>query len=115
MEMHFHTADKNDTRRNIREHRQTGCHIIWLCTDKTSNYDHPQIRRPENKIVDIQSERIQKVCRNQRPVFFKISQHRPVISTVLTEITSYHRKLQSRDQPESDRQCQKHTVGDAFM
>ena len=115
MEVHLHPADKDHTRRNICEHRKTGCHIIGRHTYKASDYHHMKICRPEYKVMDVQSQRIQEIGKHKRPVLSEIVKYPSVSSAVLPEIASYQSKFQTGDQPETNGQCKKHSIGDTHM
>ena len=86
MEVHFHTRDKDDGRRNIRKHSKAGSHIVRLIADKSLHEFHAHVGCPEYKVVNIQSQTIQEIRKNEFPVFFEILQYRPVLIAVFHEI-----------------------------
>ena len=86
VKMHLHSGDKDHAGGYIGKHGQTGGHIIGLVADKGIHQMHGHIRSPEHKVVDKQSQRIQKVDQDQMPVPLKIHQHPAVFFAVVREI-----------------------------
>ena len=86
METHFDACNENNRCREIGKHGKAGSHVIWLIADKALYQLHPHIGCPEHKVMDIQPQNIQKIRKNQFPVFSEILQHRPVAVTVFDKI-----------------------------
>ena len=111
METHFDARNENDRRGNIRKHGKAGSHIVRLIADESLHEFHAQVGCPEYKVVDIQSQNIQEIRKNEFPVFFEILQHRPVTVAVFDEIPTDQRIFQCRRHKEPDGQRKQHTAG----